>query len=422
MYQFLIIVVMIGVTTAVVQDKRIKRKDGTYAIKLRVTFNREQKYYPLNIFLTLEDWDKTQKMKPRKESKKLQLYFNEIEHRAIDVIKELNPFSFQSFEKKFNQKNNRSKDVIQYFNLYIQQLKEKSRSGTADSYKCARNSFSKFILTKNRKRLSFSDVTADWLSSYERWMLDGGKSLTSVGIYLRSLRTIINIGIEEGIISSDFYPFGKRKYQIPAGQNIKKALNLVDLKKIVEYQPVTDAEWRARDLWLFSYLCNGANIKDIARMKYGNIDENKISFVRAKTEGSTKQNLKPILVILLPEIKEIIERWGIESNSREDFVFGILDKKDDSEREMAKVRQATKTINKYMKRIAIKLSIDINITTYTARHSFATVLKRSGASTEFISESLGHKDLRTTENYLDSFEDKVKESLQKRLLDFSNMD
>ncbi|OYX08653.1 MAG: hypothetical protein B7Z16_18990, partial [Algoriphagus sp. 32-45-6] len=52
------------------------------------------------------------------------------------------------------------------------------------------------------------------------------------------------------------------------------------------------------------------------------------------------------------------------------------------------------------------------------RHSFATVLKRSGAPTEFISESLGHKDLRTTENYLDSFEDNVKESFQKQLLNF----
>ncbi|MFN5432775.1 MAG: tyrosine-type recombinase/integrase, partial [Cyclobacteriaceae bacterium] len=66
------------------------------------------------------------------------------------------------------------------------------------------------------------------------------------------------------------------------------------------------------------------------------------------------------------------------------------------------------------------LTLGVNLTTYAARHSFATVLKRSGAPTEFISESLGHKDLRTTENYLDSFEDNVKESYQKQLLNFKN--
>jgi integrase/recombinase XerD len=73
-----------------------------------------------------------------------------------------------------------------------------------------------------------------------------------------------------------------------------------------------------------------------------------------------------------------------------------------------------------MKRIGKSLTLGVNLTTYAARHSFATVLKRSGAPTEFISESLGHKDLRTTENYLDSFEDNVKESYQKQLLNFKN--
>lgn len=71
-----------------------------------------------------------------------------------------------------------------------------------------------------------------------------------------------------------------------------------------------------------------------------------------------------------------------------------------------------------MKRIGEALNLELKLTTYSARHSFATVLKRSGAPIEFISESLGHKDLKTTENYLDSFEDEVKESYQKQLLNF----
>jgi integrase len=409
---------MIGITTAIVQDKRIIRKDGTYAIKLRITYNREQKYYPINISLTPDQWEKTQQQKPRNEAKEQRIYFNKIEQRAIEIIKELHPFSFQSFEKKFNQKTDRSKDVLSYLNAYTEQLSNDGRSGTADSYKCAFNSFTKFIKSKNRKKLQFAEVTPEWLAAYEKWMLEAGRSLTSIGIYLRSLRTIMNIGIEEGIISQEFYPFGKRKYQIPAGRNIKKALTLADIKKIVNYMPTTEAEQRARDLWVFSYLCNGANVKDISRLQYKNIDQSKITFVRAKTERITKQDTKPILVVLLPEIKAIIDRWGAKPATPETYVFGILKKNDTPDQQLPKVRQATKTINKYMKRIGDYLELDINLTTYTARHSFATVLKRSGAPTEFISESLGHKDLRTTENYLDSFEDTVKESFQKQLLNF----
>ncbi len=409
---------MIGVTTAIIQDKRVQRKDGTYAIKLRVTYNREQKYYPINVALTPEEWEKTLSQKPRNEAKENRIFFNKIEQKAIDIIKELHPFSFQQFEKKFNQKTDRSKDVLSHLEAYKEQLAKDGRSGTADSYKCAFNSITKFIKTKNRKKLQFADVTPEWLSSYEKWMLSSGKSMTTTGIYLRSLRTIMNIGIEEGIISQEFYPFGKRKYQIPAGRNIKKALTIADIKKIVNYTTKTDAEARAKDLWLFSYLCNGANVKDIARLQYRNIDNSKITFIRAKTERTTKQDQKPVLVVLLPEIKAIIDRWGEKPISPETFVFGILEKDDTPERELAKVRQATKTINKYMKRIGEELEFDLTLTTYTARHSFATVLKRSGAPTEFISESLGHKDLRTTENYLDSFEDNVKESFQRQLLNF----
>lgn len=409
---------MIGVTTAVVHDTRVKRTDGTYAVKLRVTYNREQKYYPLNVHLTPEDWARTQSEKPRNEFKEHKLYFSRIEQRALDIIKELTPFSFEGFEKKFDQRVDRTKDVLTYLDNYIKQLSKDNRSGTADSYQCAYNSFKKYLESKGRKRLNFGDVSPDWLKEYESWMLENEKSNTTIGIYLRSLRTIINIAIEDGTLAREFYPFGKRKYQIPSGRNVKKALIISDIQKIVTYKTTTEAEDRARDLWLFSYLCNGANVKDIARLQYRNIDNSKITFIRAKTERTTKQDLKPIVVMLLPEIKTIIEKWGVKPIKPETFVFGIITKNDSAEEELAKVRQATKTINKYMKRIGKDLTLDINLTTYTARHSFATVLKRSGAPTEFISESLGHKDLRTTENYLDSFEDSVKESFQKQLLKF----
>ncbi|WP_372648696.1 tyrosine-type recombinase/integrase [Draconibacterium sp.] len=409
---------MIGITTAIILDKRIKTKKDTYAVKLRITFNRVQKYYPVNVHLTTDEWKKVHSEKPRKTYKDHLVYFNGIENKAIEIIKDLNPFSFPEFERKFNQKPKAEANVLTSFDDYITKLKNEDRAGTAESYTSALNSFKEYLKTKNRKKLNFWDVTPDWLDNYEKWMINEGKSITSVGIYLRNLRTIFNRAIEDGLINNSIYPFGKRKYQIPAGRNVKKALQLVDIGKIVKYTPKTDNEEKARDLWLFSYLCNGANIKDIALLQYKNIKGNKIYFLREKTKRSTKQDQKEVTVVLLPEVKKIIEKWGEKPQEPETYIFGIIKKDDDAKTVLMNVRQATKTINKYMKRIGEELEFPLKLTTYTARHSFATILKREGASMELISENLGHKDLRTTQNYLDSFEDEIKESFQKKLLNF----
>ena len=249
-------------------------------------------------------------------------------------------------------------------------------------------------------------------------MVAEGNSLTTVGIYLRSLRALCNLAIEEGVLTQQDYPFGKRKYQVPGGQNVKKALPLEAIQKIFDYQPQTETEAKNRDLWLFSYLCNGINVKDIARLKFRNIKDGKVTFIRAKTERTSKKNLKPIVAILTPEAKEIIKRWGNSPLSQEEYVFDILTYGVTPEREKALVQQATKNINKYIRKVASAVGIEKDITTYTARHSFSTILKRSGAPIEFISESLGHHDLKTTESYLDSFEDDVKKQYAGFLTNF----
>jgi integrase len=409
---------MIGVTTAIYHDKRVKRKDDTYAVKLRVTFNRVQKYYPINEYLTEDEWEKVHSEKPRKRYKDKLMYFNEIELKAREIVKDLRPFTFSAFEKKFNRKPRSSQDVFSAFQDYIDQLNKEGRAHTAESYACALSSLKSRQKATHRKKLNFWDVTPEWLHDYEKWMLNKNRSSSTVGIYLRSLRTILNIAIQEGNLDAESYPFGKRKYQIPAGKNKKKAFTIKQVGQIAKYQPKNKYESKARDLWLFSYLCNGVNMKDILRLKYKNIENGKIHFIRAKTERTTKHNSQKISVILLPEIVAIIERWGVKPAEPENYIFGILTGNDTPEEELFKVRSTTKSTNKFMKTIGENLGLPFKPTTYSARHSFATVLKRSGAPTEFIKESLGHQDLKTTENYLDSFEDKIKETYQKSLLNF----
>jgi len=410
---------MIGATTAIVHDTRVCKKDGTYAIKLRLTYDREQKYFPLGKFLSKEDWKILKSGKHRnKELKELEVHLSAIESKAVKIIDKMEYFSFAEFLNLFNGKPQNKSSVLDALSARQKELTRKNRFSTAITIQYTIKSIEDYLIFLNRKKLAFSDITPDWLQSFEDWMTANKKSITTTGIYLRNLRTILNQAIEDGLLPRANYPFSKNKYQIPSARNTKKALAISDIKKIIEYSPKTDAEERAKDLWLFSYLCNGVNVKDIARLKYRNLDSKRISFIRAKTERSTKANQKNIIVIRIPEINAIINKWGNRNNSPNDYVFPILFEHDTPEQEYAKIQQATKTINKYTKRIGKELGFELALTTYTARHSFATVLKRSGAPVEFISESLGHSSLRTTESYLDTFEDDTKESYQRKLLDF----
>lgn len=403
-------------TFKIVLDKRKMKEDGTYPLKLRVTFNRERKYYSVGFpSITEADFAKLEKSRDP-FLKDIRVNISIVETKATEVFKQLPTFSFASFEERFFPKEEKlnTNDVYRAISKYVEQLKKDGRISTASSYNCTLESLKQF-----KAKLAFKDITPDFLNSYERWMISNGKSTTTVGIYLRSLRAIYNQAIENGSITKESYPFKKSKFQIPAGRNIKKALTIAELEQIFHYPTISNSsEDKARDFWVFSYLCNGMNIKDICRLKYSNLDGDKLIFYRAKTENTKKSNQKPIVVFLTPEAKAIIEKWGNASKLPTNYIFPILQPNITPQRERELVQYLTKQINKYMKRIVEALGIDKPVTTYAARHSFSTVLKRSGAPIEFISESLGHNSLQTTEHYLDSFEDDVKKQYANLLTKF----
>ena len=390
--------IMKKATATIYHDTLRPKEDGTCSVKIKVTFNRKRKYFSTGVDLTPDDFDKVfygkRKTKDQKAIKTKVEYF---EKKAEDVIDKLKVFSFDIFKEHFLEQRNVNDSVSFAFDRYIENLKLDGRIGTAVSYECAKVSIEKF-----KKDLTFADVTPLFLKKYEKWMLKQNNSISTVGIYLRSLRAVYNAQN----IDKSIYPFGvgKNKYTIPTSKNKKKALNIKELGKIVNYKAKSGSkEEMAKDYWIFLYMCNGMNVKDFCLLKWKDINGNMLTYQRAKTKRSQRES-KLISVALKKESFDIIKKWGQHSIDKEAFIFPHLSKNPSPE-EIRKVsQQLTETINLFMKRIAKKVGIDKNVTTYFARHSFATVLKRSGAKIEMISELLGHSNVGVTENYLDSFE------------------
>jgi len=293
-------------------------------------------------------------------------------------------------------------DIFSFFEEYINSLKNEDRVKTADNYTTAMRSFKRF-----RNNIGFYDITTDFLKKYHKWMIDQGNAETTIGIYTRSLRAIYNYGVSKGVIKKDEnYPFGNRKYVIPAGRNVKKALTHEEVQKLYQYEtiPGTPID-QAKDFWFLSYFCNGINFKDIALLKNKNIDGEMLRFVREKSKNTTRGNRTVISCYMSEPLKEIIHKWRVNNNDPNAYLFEILEEEDDATEQMNKIALFIHKTNEHMKNICKEVGITKLATTYYSRHSAATIMKKSGASVEQIREALGHHSTTTTQKYLDSFDD-----------------
>ena len=170
---------------------------------------------------------------------------------------------------------------------------------------------------------------------------------------------------------------------------------------------------------MFSYLCNGMNIADIARLRWSNVSAETISFQREKTKRTRRDNPITITVIRNAQINGLIEKWGrAETKSFGGYIFDILDISDQGEPARLKVQLFIHFVNDWMKGLGKELGFDLNLTTYVARHSFATILVRSGAPLALAKQTLGHASIATTEKYFAGFDLAAQAQYTKALVNF----
>ena len=401
--------------------KNAGSKDPIYPIKLRVTFARKQRYYPLDVSaVSKADWEKIQSGQRMSKSQREVFHtIREYEGRAIEITDTLHPFSFHAFDTRWKSSampTHSSKSFQAVFKEYIEDLRRAGRASTTSSYQCAFNS-----LTSFSKNLAWNDLTPEFLEEYEAYMREEGKSQNTIGIYLRSLRAVINYGIANGLFAKEYYPFGRKshgKYQIPAAQNKKRALSKKEVEaiKALEVKPGSRKEL-ARDFWLFSYYANGCNIKDIVHLRWKDIDwkEGVIQFVRKKTERANKSNQVQITAVIHPHITEVIQRRGVDDSQPENYVFSIIDANQTAEEQHKHTQEFVRRINIGLKQIAKELNLTKNLTTYTARHSHAYALLMGGASLEVIMDQFKHSSMKTTMNYIDSIDNEKRKDIAKLL-------
>lgn len=391
-----------GVTVLTILDTRRPKQNGLYPVKIQVIFKRVQKYYSTGKELSIKYWERIHDSKSAELSKTRNSIKNSYDLilKNVEDLASKGEFSFDSLNVRLGKAA--GEILNNTFKVKIEALEANEQINTRNYYQNVLNCIEQYA----GNNVPLDSITVDWLRKFEKHLLQN-RNYTTVGMYMRALKAIINDSITAGALKLSQYPFGRGKYEIPEGVGRKKALNLEQIAQIVKYSDDSEATEKYRDLWFFSYLCNGINIADLIMLKYKNIEEGEIFFIRKKTIRRSKSR-KEIRASITPEMESIIKKWG-NPKSPDNYIFPFLKGDEDAEQQVKVASDIIRRINRRMNTIGEVLKIG-KISTYTARHSFATVLKRSGTNLSFISESLGHANLKTTESYLASFE---KEERQK---------
>ncbi len=303
------------------------------------------------------------------------------------------------------------KTIEEYYKELINGYIAKGRRGNSRVYRDSYNSLKRF---KNEKLdFFFDEIDVEWLNEYENWLRNKKCVETTISLLFRTLRSAYNKAVESNNVRKVENPFKRFKVSKFNTKTQKRAISKEDIKKIISLDLSSQRSYMklSRDMFIFSYLCGGINFTDMANLKSSHIINKRLVYIRQKTK-------KRISVPLQQEAISIIEKYIIGKKDSDEYIFPILSNKK-YKTELQKHNRIHKMIGKvndYLKKISRLAEIETNLTTYCLRHSYATVLKNSGVNIALISEILGHSDLKTTQIYLDSFDNEQIDEAMGHLL------
>lgn len=376
---------------------------------LRVTKDRKRKYVSLGISVNPENWDFS-KNQPKAECPNREY----IELLIADKLKEYSAkivelkatnqeFTSTTLVEKVCVNRVNRKTVGDLFKAHINSLTSSGRKSYALSIKQLYNSLIEF---NGHLDIPFAEMDIAWLRRYEAFLRRKGLAENTIGIRFRTLRSIYNVAIEEDAVSAELYPFKKLKVSKLHQETAKRALSKEDIERVLSYKSTNRYMRFPIDIFAFTYYCGGINFVDIAHLTKANIMDGRLIYKRQKTK-------KLIKIPLQPQAVALIEKYSSDDSQ---YLFPILSDFHKTDIQQAnRIHKVISKVNERLKQIGESLNLPIPLTTYVARHSQATVMKRAGVSTAVIREIMGHSSERVTQIYLDSFDNEQVDNALKSL-------
>lgn len=384
-------------------------KEGT--IYYQIIHNRVSRQIKTDYRIFTDEWDKqTSAIKCNNTNNKRSNHLVMLQGKISKDLKRLEciireamireNYTADDLVEKFN--NTQTKGSFSYFmKETISQLKRLGKERTAENYAAALNSYMRF---RNGNDILLFEINSDIIMEYEAFMKANGITMNTISFYNRILRAVYNRAVEKELVVQ-CYPF--RHVYTGVDKTIKRAVSLNEIRQIKELdlslKPNLDL---ARDMFLFSFYTRGMSFIDMAFLRKDNLRNGILSYRRKKTN-------RLLLIKWEKTMQEIIDKYDTSGTS---FLLPIIRKPDN---ELIQYRNAQRMINNKLKEISLLANLEINLTMYVSRHSWASIAKKHNIPLSVISDGLGHDSESTTQIYLASLDnsmiDKANELILKKL-------
>lgn len=283
----------------------------------------------------------------------------------------------------------------------IQHLFKQDKGKTAGNYACALSQFRKY---REEQDILIKDLSVSLMKDFQSYLIKKGLKMNTISLYMRMLRAAYNYALDEEIILEDKRPFrkvftGQEKTRKRAIRKdvVKQIINLTDMNRSLEF---------ARDMFLFSIYMQGMAFVDIAHLAKEQIRSGYIIYQRRKTN----QRLR---IAIHPYVREIIKKWQVE-DSNCPYLFPIL--YNPKRKKTVKYSSALRIHNKRLNQISCLLKLEEPLSSYVARHTWASQAKWIGIKDTIICEAMGHNNIETTAIYLASLNIDVITSANKKVI------
>jgi site-specific recombinase XerD len=390
-------------------------KDGK--AKINIELSHQTKTVTLKNLLKAKpgDWDKK-----RKKLKTTAGSYLNYEKENVNIHRELRKYegilNDLNFEKTLQVHNvnqirdmmlvmerKASMDVFKLFHEYIENL---NSSKTKESYELSLKHLRDY---ENSDYMPIETLTSTYLENFEAYLKrTKNQSINTIAIYMRNIRSICNYAIRNDIMDYNNYPF--RRYKIKTQKTRHRTIDASDIRKLIQYDG-SMSENKARDLFMLSFYLTGMNFKDMLYFRPKDIYNGRIIGLRHKTQ-------KPISVKIQPEAQAIMDKYKGDKY----LLFMMEHKqavasKNQNQRINPLHHDIVSQTNANLKKVCKKLGINVPLSTYYARHSWATIARKIGVDFDIIQQALTHSTNQVTSIYIE-YDDEAIDAANRKVLDF----
>ncbi len=296
------------------------------------------------------------------------------------------------------------KGKMGFFRLVAERVRHFTELGklkTASNYACALKHFRSF---RQEEDIAVGDLTAGIIRDFQSYLIGRRLKMNTVSLYNRSLRAAYNYALDEEMIQVDRRPF--RKVFTGLEKTRKRALKSPMVRRLIRL-PLAESMLRfARDLFLFSVYMQGMPFVDLAHLTKAQFRNGCIVYQRRKTN-------RRLVIRVHACARRIIDRYRVKDPDCP-YLFPIL--YNPAKRARVGYFSALRSYNKRLARLSLLLGQEEPLTSYVARHTWASLAREYGVRDTIICEAMGHSDIKTTMIYLNSLDTGVVAAANRKIL------